>query len=222
MIASCGVAIQQTQLGMGKHLVNVKSSRRSQQICTFVAEFTYTFSISLAKASVLFFYTRIFKVDKSFRRAALLVGCLVLGWGITFTFAFLFQCMPIRKAWDSQITGHCFDIVAVFIGGAVSDFVIDVIILLLPMPMLYRLEMNRLRKFGLVSIFLIGYRLASQILGQIHEKDTDLLTRFASAAAVSVARLAILLRLRPLIFIDITCKSRNLHLQDVRFSICNF
>ena len=158
MIASAAVAIEDANLGMGKHLVDVHTSQRSQKLCTFIAEITYTTSITLSKTSVLCFYVRVFQVERRIYRATLCLGSLTLMWGFAFLFTSIFQCRPIHGAWTSQTREHCINILPVFVGGAASDFAIDILILVLPAPILYRLNMSTLRKLGLLITFLLGYR----------------------------------------------------------------
>jgi hypothetical protein len=82
---------------------------------------------------------------------------LVLGYSIATIFALIFPCKPIAKAWDVTITdGSCINRGAIYIFQAVTNIVTDVLLLLLPIPMVWRLHMPMQQKVGLVFIFIVG------------------------------------------------------------------
>lgn len=68
-----------------------------------------------------------------------------------------FHCNPVRKAFDFQIAhGSCLDAGALYMATAVSNIITDVILFLLPTPLVLRLEMDRAQKIGAIVIFGIG------------------------------------------------------------------
>jgi hypothetical protein len=92
--------------------------------------------------SILFFYRRLFVVDKSNAKDPLnivYVGLItvVTLWIVGFCLAFIFMCkdhpstwfIPSLSAWD-----QCVNIDELYVVYAISDFVADVIIIFLPIP----------------------------------------------------------------------------------------
>ena len=68
-----------------------------------------------------------------------------------------FHCSPVQKAFDPTITtGRCINIAILFIATAVSNIITDVILFLLPIPMVIQLRMGIAQKFGAIVIFGIG------------------------------------------------------------------
>ncbi|KAM3459817.1 hypothetical protein NHJ6243_006549 [Beauveria neobassiana] len=66
----------------------------------------------------------------------------------------LFHCNPVRKAFDLRIqTGACLDTGILYMATAVSNILTDVMLFLLPTPMVLRLEMDRAQKMGAIAIF---------------------------------------------------------------------
>lgn len=121
----------------------------------FAAAFLYDACISLPKFSALFFYHRIFqKTSKGFHRTLWIVGSFNAAWLMSAWLSDLLQCTPIEKAWESSIDGHCIPQWNWFLGTALTSMIIDVIILLMPLPMLWRLQMSTLRK---LMITICGY-----------------------------------------------------------------
>lgn len=72
---------------------------------------------------------------------------------MTYTF---FYCKPIRMIWDVTVQGNCInDYVQVVVTGAFNIFS-DLAILVLPLPMLWRLQLGINHKLSLIGIFALG------------------------------------------------------------------
>ena len=103
------------------------------------------------------FYARVFRTVRVYRIAIWTVGLMCLAWGIALTFVALFTCTPIRKSWNSRVPGHCLDRQANFLGAAIPNVLTDLIILILPVPMLWHVQTTLRRKISLFGIFAAGY-----------------------------------------------------------------
>ena len=51
---------------------------------------------------------------------------------------------------------RCFDLNAFYVAGAALALASDVIILMLPMPVVWRLQVSKNQKIGLSVVFLLG------------------------------------------------------------------
>ena len=72
-------------------------------------------------------------------------------------FVVIFQCLPIHGFWQPQtIPHHCIDQVDYYIAHGSLNLVLDLSVVLMPLPMLLRLQLPRHQKFGLVILFLLG------------------------------------------------------------------
>ncbi|KAF2033495.1 hypothetical protein EK21DRAFT_98200 [Setomelanomma holmii] len=99
-------------------------------------------TLGAIKASVLLFYRRIFVVDKTnLRNAQNLLYLSMLGvillWTTGFLFAFMFACKGNFSAWWTSaisLIENCVDTLELFFSFAVADFVSDVLILVMPVP----------------------------------------------------------------------------------------
>ena len=109
------------------------------------------------KFSVLFFYHRIFPVRK-FTIWCSIVGIVCMAWFVAHMFASFLSCRPLHCFWDqSDPTCKCID------GKKIAyritsppDIATNVAILILPMPLLWGLQMKTQRKVALTIIFLLG------------------------------------------------------------------
>ncbi|CAG9948622.1 unnamed protein product [Clonostachys rosea f. rosea IK726] len=126
----------------------------------YTGESIYIISLGLSKISVLWVYLRNFP-NQLFRYAVFVSMALVALPTAGLLFLHLFRCNPVHLAWDgwAGTTGTrdlCIDKqVITYIAAGFSIFQ-DVIILLLPMPMVLKLRMHINDKWGILCMFSLG------------------------------------------------------------------
>ena len=113
--------------------------------------------MAVTKVAILNLYLRL-AVQRNFRR--LIWGCMafVVTSASASMLASIFQCQPIHKAWDAEgkVPGHCFNVNALFYANAGLDIFQDALIYVLPMRMLYQIQIPRRQKIALMMIFAVG------------------------------------------------------------------
>ncbi len=117
----------------------------------------YNFALLLVKISVLCFYQRIFVTARATKQLLWITGGLASVWFTSMTLAVIFECTPIRAAWDVEVNGGCINRWSFYMGSAVPSIVLDLILLIIPVPFLWRLQMGTSQKIGLTVTFLLGY-----------------------------------------------------------------
>ena len=128
----------------------------------FGGEYIFLLSIAIPKFSALFFYDRIFSnTSRTFKILLWVVGGLNLAWLIAGILAAIFQCSPTRKAFEPEIPGQCFSQWAWFFWTALTEMIIDIFILVLPLPRLWQLRMDGKKKAVVILTFLGAYRFVS-------------------------------------------------------------
>lgn len=109
-----------------------------------------------AKISILLFYIRIFSF-RNFRALAYVVAGIVISHGIGVFFAAIFQCSPIAYTWNKTIVGgSCFDQEAFYRYVSPPNIVTDVLILVMPLPYVWKLHTQVGQKVALTGVFLLG------------------------------------------------------------------
>ncbi|OMP82494.1 hypothetical protein BK809_0006804 [Diplodia seriata] len=119
----------------------------------------YLSALPLLKISILLFYLRIFP-EKGFRRAVFVTIGLCIGYCIAFVLVSVFQCRPIRYAWlqwDDEHEGTCNNINAQGWSSAAINVILDIIVIILPLPQLWELQLNKRKKFLLLLMFSVGF-----------------------------------------------------------------
>ncbi|KAI6779238.1 uncharacterized protein J7T54_007765 [Emericellopsis cladophorae] len=120
-----------------------------------VAEILYAFNLGWTKLSLLLMYYRIFRFPY-FKRMAWIVGVFVMAWVVCITFLFVFICVPVEKLWYPELPGHCINQVGTWIANAISTIFTDLVILLMPIPQVWRLNLKMREKLGLTAAFGLG------------------------------------------------------------------
>ncbi|KAL7793171.1 hypothetical protein V8C37DRAFT_378668 [Trichoderma ceciliae] len=81
---------------------------------------------------------------------------LVVCFNISLFFGTVFSCIPVERAWNPIIPGHCLNpVILPYISG-VSSSVLDLYTLILPVPALVGLNMDLKRKLKVIAVFSIG------------------------------------------------------------------
>ena len=144
-------------VGLGKHIDQIPGSASELAKLLFIENLIYNTGLTVIKMSVLLFYVRVFGIVLVYRFIFWIVAFLIIGWGISMNCMAAFGCAPIDKAWNSTLPGHCDSLDKTLLGTAISNVVIDFILLVLPVPMLWRLRMEISNKIALVAFFSAGY-----------------------------------------------------------------
>ncbi|KAH8431360.1 uncharacterized protein LDX57_009018 [Aspergillus melleus] len=116
----------------------------------------YATAVTFTKASIVMFYGRIF----GFRWTLGIGLFLVIGYWITIIVTILVACRPLPYFWllytDPTAKGLCIDVPKFFFGNGIGAMLIDVIILCMPMPIIYTLQMPLSQKIAVTGILLLG------------------------------------------------------------------
>ncbi|KAF2964837.1 hypothetical protein GQX73_g8757 [Xylaria multiplex] len=144
--------------GYGKHTVTLTEYQRHEALKLFyLTQITYKTSINLTKLSVLLLYLRIFNGIKWFRRTCLVLLAFVASYCIAVVIATVFQCIPITAAFDKTITDKiCINNGHFWFANVAISIATDVIIIVIPMPLVYSLQIPRVQKAALIFVFTLG------------------------------------------------------------------
>lgn len=114
-------------------------------------------SLTFSKLSILLFYRRIFP-KRSFNILVWTMFGMNAFWGVAYTFVYIFQCVPVEQVFTTSIGEpgrRCWS-QAANQSFAISSIVLDVVILIMPMPSIWELQMPVRQKLVVTGIFLLG------------------------------------------------------------------
>jgi hypothetical protein len=121
----------------------------------YILQFLYKFTINLTKISILLLYHRVF-VTAKFRMACVGVMTYVACFGTCVIIATALECNPVRRVYDKSVYGTCINLTAFWYTVAVNNILTDIVILLMPMPVIQTLRLPPRHKYGLMIVFALG------------------------------------------------------------------
>lgn len=134
---------------------------------------SYCASATFIKLAILFQYLRLFAetanttTSAQYRLAVRTTWVLIVlssMWGLAFFLLAVFPCTPIDKDWNTSLEGTCIgwgskvpdEFFAMFVGHSASNMVLDLMVLLTPLPFLSMLRIAGKSKAGLITLFTLG------------------------------------------------------------------
>ncbi|KAI4253158.1 MAG: hypothetical protein L6R42_007692, partial [Xanthoria sp. 1 TBL-2021] len=140
--------------GLSKHQLSTSEIRIFWK-AMFAIIISWPIAQSMTKISILLFYIHLFPT-KVFRFAAYSLIVVVSAWMIQQVLASLLLCHPISINWDASVNGTCGNVAANCLAGAGINTLTDILILILPMPIIWRLHVPLRNKVILSLIFGLG------------------------------------------------------------------
>ncbi|KAJ2997562.1 hypothetical protein NUW58_g616 [Xylaria curta] len=188
VLGQLSLTLRIVDLGGGKHIWLVPLDNLAVlSKALFATYLVYDTALALAKASALMFLSRVFPRHANpprFNIAIWIIHSLNIAWYLGIVFGTFFMCDPVQKNWIPTLPGHCGTPSQLYIGSAVPSVTIDLFILILPVPIIWRLHTSRSRKTGITAVFVLGY----------------------SSVIVSIGRLATVLTAGDSLNTDFTCR----------------
>ncbi|KAJ5559067.1 hypothetical protein N7535_009068 [Penicillium sp. DV-2018c] len=150
-----GLTIAQTRWGMGLSQAyfppeNIVPFSKIQ----YAGGPVYTLNLLAFKLALLMSYYRIGGFVKSYRVTIVIAIVICAATQVVFTFIMSLECRPISKQWDVTVSGKCIEVVSFYYG---TNLGFDVAIIILPLPVLWKLQLDRKQKYVLIGMFGLGF-----------------------------------------------------------------
>ncbi|KAF2844357.1 hypothetical protein T440DRAFT_410368 [Plenodomus tracheiphilus IPT5] len=123
----------------------------------FAAPLIYAPCMACAKAALCLFYRRL-NPNQYYQIAVGATLFLDVGAYTGIFFSLIFACRPIRANWDPMLfaSAVCVNRGAIYIATAVIGIVTDLLLILIPIPTIWGLQMPTKQKIGLTAMFGVG------------------------------------------------------------------
>lgn len=146
--------------GVGRHLAFWAETDPSKIIVwaktLSILEFFYAAAFTLPRLSILAMYLRIFTI-RAYRVTVYILALMMVMLYVTTLFTSFLKCQPLAYSWDKSIPdGHCINVNEYYRWITFPNIFIDAVILLLPLPVIWRLHISKSQKIGLTVTFLTG------------------------------------------------------------------
>ncbi|KAF5977125.1 heterokaryon incompatibility protein [Fusarium bulbicola] len=155
-IADATIIATNVRNGLGSHITTLSG----QQISNFLRMFyfstvVYNLALAVIKTIFLLQYYRAIPV-RQYKKTYIASVVLVTCWSLSQIFLNTFMCTPIASFWDVTIKGTCILNKSSFYVGAAGNILTDILIMVLPIPVLRSLKLGRRQKWILISVFCLG------------------------------------------------------------------
>ncbi|KAG0155936.1 Integral membrane protein (Pth11), putative [Penicillium digitatum] len=157
-LAYAGIAVAQTRWGQGLSAAyfpkeNVIPFSRIQ----YTGGPIYCLAVLGFKVALLASYLRIAGIIKRYRK--IIIGAIVVCVVNQVIFALIISisCIPVAKQWDTSIAGHCIHTIPFYFALGGTSIVLDLIVIALPLPVLWKLQLHPKQKALLVCLFALGF-----------------------------------------------------------------
>lgn len=143
--------------GLGHHAAYIGSHKTQKALMYFyLYQIFYKIVVATTKMSFVFLYLDLFPIPK-FKMVCHVVNASLLAAMIAFVAGTIFQCTPIPFFWNRKIPGgHCIGVAAFWYGHAAWNTAADVLVLLLPIPVIRSLQMGNNQKVAVLGVFGLG------------------------------------------------------------------
>ncbi|KAL9597902.1 MAG: hypothetical protein Q9219_004855 [cf. Caloplaca sp. 3 TL-2023] len=143
--------------GIGRHMKDLSPAELTILLkCYLACWITFAATFALSKISILLLYNRLFPIP-SMRIACWVTGGFALAMGVEICLTGFLQCRPLEYVWDKTTPGgSCMNVMVVFYNNAAFTLAINTVVILLPLPVLWGLQMKKTHKVGVIAIFLLG------------------------------------------------------------------
>ncbi|CAD6574768.1 MAG: hypothetical protein ASARMPRED_006899 [Alectoria sarmentosa] len=142
--------------GEGTHLWDVTQTHAVHWAkLANVQEIIYGPIILITKISILLLYAKLFAPQR--RSVTYILIQTLLYFNLLFytaiTLVKIFECTPRRKIWEKTTPGHCINLAVLLYVTGVVNTASDIAILMLPLTVIWHLQMPTNRKIGVSAAF---------------------------------------------------------------------
>lgn len=116
----------------------------------------YNFSVAGSKASILFFYRRIFSIDGQFLVFMRIIGGLIVANCLAAALGLILSDNPVQAQWNVGMPYTTINGPAFWTTMAVMNIVLDILILGIAQIRVWKLNMSLQRKLLISSLFILG------------------------------------------------------------------
>ncbi|KAG9235750.1 hypothetical protein BJ875DRAFT_421469 [Amylocarpus encephaloides] len=145
-------------LGFGKHtwmipMTNLKPTLLMQHLqITF-----YACAIWMMRLSALALYARIFRVRGITRTLLWVMAAMITSFWVATMVVPWMNCDPVAKTLDPFVLGTCKNQTTWFLASGAINVIFDFMILLFPIPLVWKLQLRLKKKLFVCLVFVLGY-----------------------------------------------------------------
>ena len=146
-----------TRHGMGLHEADFTPELFEQwYLWIGIASEFYVLSLMGYKFAILLLYLRIYSINRAFRWACYITMFAIFGYLFSNLWTEFFGCNPPQKSWMTKLPGHCIDGIKSDYAYGSLNWISDLALFVLPIPMILKTQLKTREKVGIMIIFMFG------------------------------------------------------------------
>ncbi|KAF3390003.1 hypothetical protein DPV78_011518 [Talaromyces pinophilus] len=147
--------------GIGEHLENLNQAELAKYPKTMLAASTiYFLCLAFAKLAILMFYYALLNVMQFWKYVIYVVSGIIVAYTLAIFLALIFACHPVERNWDAippfWEIDHCIDRAGLYLATAITNTMSDIILILIPIPIIWKLHVTVRQKLGIAAILGVG------------------------------------------------------------------
>ncbi|KAJ5805178.1 hypothetical protein N7474_011065 [Penicillium riverlandense] len=205
--------------GLGLHAAEVVETGGPEAFVqlvkmAYIGDLLWTTAVALVQLSILHYYVSVFS-QRTFKWFACGTMTLSLALWIASFLATALFCIPPSKIWLPDTSGHCGDRKKLEMSCTISELVLGMLVLILPIPMLWRQQHPPPKKAGLTITFVLGAGIITIIGVRLkyiispEPEDPTYGSALKSILTATVLPLGIIVSCLPVIYTAIRSSSRR-------------
>lgn len=145
--------------GIGHHRDYVAATNPSKLVTwaklSLVGPMLHATSVVIPRLSILMLYLRVFPQRRD-RVICYVTAALILANFVGVMVAGFVICIPLNALWNPKIQGRCIDKNAWYRWATLMNIVTDIIMLVVPLPVIWKIKCSTRTKIGLTITFGVG------------------------------------------------------------------
>lgn len=167
-----------TKAGFGKHEMDLSKDelhafnwvRASWTIVTFLSSSNhwptqallttvviFIVMMCIGKLGVITLYYSLDPISKLWRISVYAIATIIVIPTPVLVLIYIFGCQPLSMAWNMGfVEGHCISRVGIMFTSSVLNATIDILMVLIPIPLIIRLQMPLIHRLGALAMLSLG------------------------------------------------------------------
>ncbi|KAI9674703.1 MAG: hypothetical protein M1817_001606 [Caeruleum heppii] len=159
VFSACTLVLCKYGLGIHQYELPLTTFAPWFLLWNVITQAFYPWAITFVKVSILLLYLRIFSGTK--RKVRWMIHAtiwFVVAYNFAGFWVVVFSCRPVEKAYDLTIKGgSCVNRNGLAIAGTVLNIFTDLVMVVIPMPLVWALQLPIRQKIGVSLIFLTAF-----------------------------------------------------------------
>ncbi|KAG8525588.1 uncharacterized protein KY384_009232 [Bacidia gigantensis] len=158
VIGHCVCVVLNIKNGFGHHTLTVTPAQsRVRGRVGYAYGFIYNTTFPISRIALVLLYKRIFNVKLWFQYACWFMIAAYCGYMISWIVVVAIQVLPVNAVWDKKVKiTHTIDPRKLQLGNCSFNIATDALLLVMPLMVVWSLQMSKMHKLGVSAIFCLG------------------------------------------------------------------